>query len=65
MSAGVRHAAMAALLGLSARQAVQETSGAKSCSLRRYQKLGLVEEREVNRRIMALLSLLEATGPAR
>ena len=28
-----------------------------------FQKLGLVEEREVNRRIMAVLAVLEATGP--
>jgi DNA-binding NarL/FixJ family response regulator len=30
-----------------------------------FQKLGLAEEREVNRRIMAVLAFLEATGPAR
>jgi hypothetical protein len=30
-----------------------------------FQKLGLVEEREVNRRIMAVLAFLEATGAAR
>ena len=30
-----------------------------------FSKLGLVEEREVNRRIMAVLAFLEATGPAR
>ena len=30
-----------------------------------FQKLGLGEEREVNRRIMAVLAFLEATGPAR
>ena len=29
-----------------------------------FQKLGLAEEREVNRRIMAVLAFLEATGPA-
>ena len=28
-----------------------------------FQKLGLVEEREVNRRIMAVLAFLEASGP--
>src|SRR5215208_649632 len=30
-----------------------------------FQKLGLVEEQEMNRRIMAVLAFLEATGPAR
>ena len=30
-----------------------------------FSKLGLVEELEVNRRIMAVLAFLEATGPAR
>ena len=30
-----------------------------------FQKLGFAEEREVNRRIMAVLAFLEATGPAR
>jgi DNA-binding NarL/FixJ family response regulator len=30
-----------------------------------FQKLGLVEEREMNRRIMAVLAFLEASGPAR
>jgi DNA-binding NarL/FixJ family response regulator len=30
-----------------------------------FQKLGLIEEQEVNRRIMAVLAFLEATGPAR
>jgi DNA-binding NarL/FixJ family response regulator len=30
-----------------------------------FSKLGLVEEREVNRRIMAVLAFLEATWPAR
>ena len=30
-----------------------------------FQKLGLVEEREMNRRIMAVLAFLDATGPAR
>jgi DNA-binding NarL/FixJ family response regulator len=30
-----------------------------------FQKLGLAEEREVNRRIMAVLAFLEATRPAR
>ncbi|HJQ89718.1 MAG TPA: response regulator transcription factor [Propionibacteriaceae bacterium] len=30
-----------------------------------FSKLGLVEEREVNRRIMAVLAFLEATGPTR
>ena len=30
-----------------------------------FQKLGLVDEREGNRRIMAVLAFLEATGPAR
>ena len=27
-----------------------------------FQKLGLIEEREVNRRVMAVLAFLEATG---
>ena len=30
-----------------------------------FQKLGLIEEKEMNRRIMAVLAFLEATGPAR
>jgi DNA-binding NarL/FixJ family response regulator len=30
-----------------------------------FSKLGLTDEREVNRRIMAVLAFLEATGPAR
>jgi DNA-binding NarL/FixJ family response regulator len=30
-----------------------------------FQKLGLIEEQEVNRRIMAVLAFLEATGPMR
>ena len=30
-----------------------------------FQKLGLVDEREVNRRVMAVLAYLEASGPAR
>jgi DNA-binding NarL/FixJ family response regulator len=30
-----------------------------------FQKLGLVEEGELNRRVMAVLAFLEATGPAR
>jgi hypothetical protein len=44
----------------------RKPAGAKNCSLRRCQKLGLVEERgEVNHRIMAVLAILEATGPVR
>jgi DNA-binding NarL/FixJ family response regulator len=30
-----------------------------------FQKLGIIEEKEMNRRIMAVLAFLEATGPAR
>ena len=30
-----------------------------------FQKLGLVDEREVNRRVVAVLKFLDATGPAR
>jgi DNA-binding NarL/FixJ family response regulator len=30
-----------------------------------FQKLGLIEEKEMNRRIMAVLAFLEATGPTR
>jgi hypothetical protein len=40
----------------------KKPAGAKNCSLRRYQ-LGLVEEREVNRRIIADRAFVEATRP--
>jgi hypothetical protein len=30
-----------------------------------FQKLGLVDEGEVNRRVMAVLAFLEASGPTR
>ena len=30
-----------------------------------FQKLGLIEEGEVNRRVMAVLAFLDATGPSR
>ena len=56
--------AMSALLGLSARQAVQENQQGRRTARCPVPKLGLVEEREMNLRIMTERAFLEATGPA-
>ena len=58
MAAGRNNAAIAKSLFMSDR-AVEKHIGAV------FQKLGLADEREVNRRVMAVLAYLEATGSSR
>jgi DNA-binding NarL/FixJ family response regulator len=58
MATGRTNAAIARTLYMSER-AVEKHIGAV------FTKLGLAEESEVNRRVMAVLAYLEATGPAR
>ena len=58
MATGANNASIAKTLYLSDR-AVEKHIGLV------FQKLGLVEEREVNRRVMAVLKYLEATLPPR
>ena len=56
MASGRNNATIAKTLFMSDR-AVEKHIGSV------FQKLGLVDEREVNRRVMAVLAYLEATGP--
>ena len=58
MAAGRNNATIAKTLFMSDR-AVEKHIGSV------FQKLGLIEEGEVNRRVMAVLRFLEATGPRR
>ena len=58
MASGRNNATIAKTLFMSDR-AVEKHIGSV------FQKLGLVDEREVNRRVMAVLAYLEAVGPAR
>jgi len=58
MAAGRNNASIAKALYLSDR-AVEKHIGVV------FQKLGLIEEGEVNRRVMAVLAFLEASGPRR
>ncbi len=58
MAAGCNNATIAKRLYMSDR-AVEKHIGSV------FQKLGLVDEREVNRRVMAVLAYLDAAGPAR
>ena len=58
MASGRNNATIAKTLFMSDR-AVEKHIGSV------FQKLGLVDEREVNRRVMAVLAYLEAIGPAR
>jgi DNA-binding NarL/FixJ family response regulator len=57
--AGGRNNAMIAKTLFMSERAVEKHIGAV------FQKLGLVEEGEVNRRVMAVLAFLDATGPSR
>ena len=57
MATGRNNATIAKTLFMSER-AVEKHIGSV------FQKLGLVEEREINRRVMAVLAFLEAVGPA-
>jgi len=58
MAAGRNNAAIAKTLFLSDR-AVEKHIGVV------FQKLGLIDEGEVNRRVMAVLAFLEASHPGR
>ena len=58
MAAGRNNAAIAKALFLSDR-AVEKHIGVV------FQKLGLIDEGEVNRRVMAVLAFLEASSPGR
>lgn len=59
MAAGRNNAAIAKTLFMSDDRAVEKHIGVV------FQKLGLVEEGEINRRVMAVLAFLEASGRAR